>query len=484
MSALTTLPEVIVELDGRVLRAEESQALVQVRVQQRLSVPTLCELSFHSAVGSLAAIEAVRPGAALTVRVLEQEPALFVGQITALEYDYGPTGAQEICLRGYDALHQLRQRQSVQAYRNMTVADLARQFAQADRLAVQVAEDSPVWPTIVQHRQNDLELLVETAAYSGLYLAVREQTLHLFTLAGDGTVVPLHLGEALLEARVEVNADAVAGNVVAGGWNPLQVTNFSESATQARSGRHIGIQIGGSGIAALVNEAMPTRAHALALAQAELDYQQGCAVTLWGVAAGNTALQPGIPVEISGIAAHLTGQYVLTAATHLIDGEVGFVTEVNTLPPALHRRPQSTVATFGVVTQVDDPDHLGRVQVRLSAFQDVETDWLGVLMPAAGANKGLIALPNVGDTVLVLLTHENPGQGIVLGGLYGEQRPPDSGVTRNNVRRQTWVTPNGQRIQLDDDRNLIRIENGSGSYIELSRGDVIIAGQAIDFRRS
>ena len=226
------------------------------------------------------------------------------------------------------------------------------------------------------------------------------------------------------------------------------------------------------------------RRHASALAQADLDQRQARSLSLWAVAVGNPTLQPGIPIQIRGVANHLAGQYVLTETTHLIDGEVGFVTEVSTAPPMIRPRPRGSVATLGIVVQVNDSEDLGRIRVRLPSFQDVETGWLAVLLPAAGPNKGFIALPDIDDTVLVLITHENPGQGIVLGGLYGQQRPPDSGVKGNAVRRYTWVTPGGQQVQLDDDRNTIRLENSRGSYIELDGNDVIIAGKAIDLRRS
>lgn len=488
MSILILPPQVVVEVDGVALWEDELQGLVQVRVQQRLSVPTLCELYFHAAVGSLQAVETVLPGVALRVQLVNRTTPLFVGRVTAVEYSYGPAGQQEICLRGYDALHTLRQRQNVQVHLDVTVVDLARRLADSD-ISVQATEEGPRWPMLFQHRQNNLELLAETAAYSGLYLTIREQTLLLLTLAGEGESEQLTWGESLLEARFELNADAVANTVTATGWSPLGVATSHGRADQARSGRRprataSGQSIDGAGVTALLDEAAPTPSHAVALAQAELDQRQARGLSLWAVAAGNPALRPGIPIQIHGVADHLTGHYVVTEATHLIDGEVGFVTEISTLPPPIRTRPRGSVATVGVVIQVGDNEALGRIRVRLPTFQDVESGWLAVLLPAAGANKGFIALPDVGDLVLVLLTHENPGQGIVLGGLYAGERPPDSGVTGEAVRRYTWVTPGGQKIQLDDDRNSIRLENSSGSYIELNRDDVIIAAQAIDLRKS
>ena len=198
MSSLVTLPHLVLEVDGAALGEEALQGLVQVRVQQRLSAPTLCELYFHAGVGPLDAVESLVPGTSIWMRLVNEPTPLFVGQVTAIETIYGPVGQQELCIRGYDALHAMRQRQSVQVHRDVTVADLARKLAGG--MGVQATESGPRWSMLFQHRQNDLELLVETAAYSGLYLTVRDQQLHLITLAGQGTPQPLTLGESLLEA--------------------------------------------------------------------------------------------------------------------------------------------------------------------------------------------------------------------------------------------------------------------------------------------
>jgi uncharacterized protein involved in type VI secretion and phage assembly len=84
----------------------------------------------------------------------------------------------------------------------------------------------------------------------------------------------------------------------------------------------------------------------------------------------------------------------------------------------------------------------------------------------AGAGKGLMALPDVGDQVLVLAIDGDPGRGVVIGGLYGAGGWPDSGIESDAVRRFTLKTPGGQRVLLNDHGELIRMENQHGSFIE------------------
>jgi phage baseplate assembly protein gpV len=325
------------------------------------------------------------------------------------------------------------------------------------------------------------------------------------TLEGIGSPLPLKLGESLLEARVEVNGEPACRSVAAVGWNPLYVETYTGQTGDARVGRDVVAQVppervGGSGERELPDETVQHSSHAEAIAQAELDRRVAYEVTLWGVAEGDPRLRPGTPVQVEGVLDRLAGRYVLTSVTHTIDSRRGFVSELFTVPPPARERARGAVAVLGEVTRVDDPEDLGRIRVSLPVYGDVETEWLHVLCVGAGEDKGLVALPDVGDHVLVLSSRDAPGQGVVLGGLYGMRGPPDSGVEEGAVRRYTLLTRGGHRVQLDDAQQVIRLQDSTGSYVELSPEKVhlcaavdleieapgqavTIRGQSIDFER-
>jgi phage protein D/phage baseplate assembly protein gpV len=508
LSHIQTLAQVSVEVGGAALPAEDCRTLCEVRVRQRLSLPTLCELRFLDPVGGLAEATAVRAGAALRVAVKGHDEPLFVGQVTAVEHVYEPSGGTELRVRGYDRLHQLRKRQPVRAHVGMSLADLMRELAADLGVTVEAAEGGPVWKRLIQHRQSDFDLLVEVAERSGLYFTLRGDVLHVLSLEGVGEYLPLTRGETLFEARIELNGDTACRAVSAIGWDPLRVERHGGRAAAPRTGRGIAAEVspdslGGTGERVLVNETVQDDRQAEALAQGELDARAAREATLWGVAEGDPRLRPGTPVLVRGVALPLAGQYVLTAVDHTLDPAKGFVSEITSEPPARRTRERGTLAALGVVTHVEDPDGLGRVQVSLPTYNDVETDWLGVLIAGAGAGKGMLALPDVGDTVLVLFANGDPAQGIVLGGLYGarEQAEWDWGVEAGAVKRYTFLTPGGQRVRLDDARELVRLENSDGSFIEMSPEkvllhaqrrleidapgqEVVIRGQKIDFERA
>ncbi|MBN9389034.1 MAG: phage baseplate assembly protein V [Chloroflexi bacterium] len=506
MKRIEGLPQVLLFAEGVPLPGDFLSSLSEVRVQQRLSLPAMCELTFCDPPAALTAATLVAVGVKLRVEILGQLVPLFSGQVTAMEFVYGPAGQRELRVRSYDALHTLRKRQTVKAHVQVTPRELAQELVADLGLTVEAAGDGPLWPRLIQHRQTDLELLQQVTGRCGFYLAVREDTLHLLTLEGLGFPLPLVLGDSLLEARIELNADASFSSVEASGWDPSRVEIHRGRATEPRVGRvtlaeTLSSTLGGEGQRELVGENAQDDNHAEGLAQADLDRRVAQEVTLQGVAQGNPGLRPGTKVAVAGVAVSVAGLYVLTSVNHIIDQRTGFISEISTLPPRPSELNPATGAAMGTVTRLDDPDGLGRVCVSLPGYQDVETGWLGVVTIGGGPGKGLVALPDVGDQVLVMLSQGDPAQGIVLGGLYGTNQPPDTGIEEGAVRRYTWQTPGGQRLTLDDNKKIIRLENSEHSYIELnpdktlvhSEADleleapghrVVVRGQKIDFERA
>jgi len=106
--------------------------------------------------------------------------------------------------------------------------------------------------------------------------------------------------------------------------------------------------------------------------------------------------------------------------------------------------------------------------VTIPTLRDIESSWMEVVSVGAGSGKGLVALPDVGDRVLVLLVHGDPAQGIVLGGLYGTDGPYDSGVEGGAIKRYTLQTPGGHRLVFDDEGAKVRFEDTSGGSVELA----------------
>ena len=110
---IQTLPHLAVEIDGTPLALEDARTLWGVRVQQRLSMPTLCELTFLEPADGISKGELFSSGRSIRVKVAASGELLFNGEVTATEHIYEASRGREVRVRGYDVLHRLRKRQPV-----------------------------------------------------------------------------------------------------------------------------------------------------------------------------------------------------------------------------------------------------------------------------------------------------------------------------------------------------------------------------------
>lgn len=473
MIGVINLPELSIEIDGNKLGRDILQNLRELRVHQKLSLPSLCEMILTENDKKLFDTEILVPGAMIKVYVEKSPDPIFSGQITACYYDHGPSQQCQIKVRGYDILHKLRKRRNIKAQSGFTLAQLAHLLVADLGVNVEAIEEGPIFQQAVQFRQSDFELLQEIAERSNLYFILRNNVLFIISLKGLGAPVPLSLGTSLLQASIEVNADPLCRSVTLTGWNPRNAQTTQSKVKKPSVKRAVSEKIsekdfGTDATYFLVDETIQNEEQGIALAQAELDRQAAREVCFWGTAEGDPGLQPGTPIDVNNLSRSFNGHYVLTEVSHVINQIEGYVTKFNTLPPKKHVRQKSTITTIGRVSQVEDPENLGRVCVILSNYGNVETGWCQVVIPGAGKKKGIIALPNVNDQVLVLLINEDPAEAIVLGGVYGNLSPPDSGISKGETVRFTLTTAQGQQISLDDVKKTLRIENNKGSFVELT----------------
>ncbi|GAB3842973.1 hypothetical protein GCM10029963_16890 [Micromonospora andamanensis] len=165
----------------------------------------------------------------------------------------------------------------------------------------------------------------------------------------------------------------------------------------------------------------------------------------------------------------MAGTYVLTEVVHTVDAN-GHLSRFSTMPPPAPRTgsPAPAVVTLGTVTDVTDPDGLGRVRVELPAYGGADAGWLAVLCPGAGRGKGLVALPDPQDSVLVALPGGEPASGVVLGSLFGTVEPYDTGIDDGRARRWSLRTAGGQQVVVDDVARSLRLSTEAGSWLELT----------------
>jgi len=496
MKPVNTIPQLVVAIDSEPLTATAQRALEEIAVREELSQPGMCELFFVSP----PADSLPCPGARISVRLREEEERmLFEGEVSALEYQRRAGGERLVRLRAYDPLQTLRKKRSLRAYQQMSAAGLAREMTSSLGIQVSAGEEGPVWPTLIQHNQTDFDFLRGVARRSGLFHVLRGDTLHLFALDGLEDEVQLQLGDTLLEGSIEINAAFSSGSVTVAAWDVLHAEPHQGETSTARTALEAGRPASNGGQVALANRTAIDDAQATAMAQAELDLRCSRTAVLSGVAEGNAVLHPGVRVKVRGFPDQMPDRFVLTSVVHRISKLHGFISEISTRPHEPEPVPEAAILACGMVSDVRDPENLGRVRLILPAVGGVQTDWLEVVSPGAGHGKGFLYLPSSGDKVAALFAREDYSAGIVLGGLFGADGLDDYGVD-DKVVRFALVTPGGHKLRFDDSRQSLRLESAAGSYVEFtpekvslhSACDMEIAApgktmtfgaQAIDFRR-
>lgn len=155
----------------------------------------------------------------------------------------------------------------------------------------------------------------------------------------------------------------------------------------------------------------------------------------------------------------------------------------------------------GLVTDVDDPQQLGRVKLKFPWFDpEMESEWCRVRQFYAGNDYGAFFIPEVGDEVLVAFIHGDMRLPIILGGLYnGKDKPPSfrQGTTKdeklirtkgNNEilmvdssgdKRIRIKTEAGQTIELEDPGNKITIKTATGQSVIIEPGKITLEAATI-----
>lgn len=153
---------------------------------------------------------------------------------------------------------------------------------------------------------------------------------------------------------------------------------------------------------------------------------------------------------------HYTGSFESIAA------DTGFLPKPEfTLPVA-----QPQIAT---VISNTDPEGQGRVQVRFDWQMNDTTHFVRVMSPDAGGtdqitqNRGYVAIPEVGDQVMVNFVHSHPDRPFVMGGMFHGGIGLGGGADN---RVKSIQTRSGHRIVFTEDESII-ITDKSGNEIHL-----------------
>ncbi|CAH0233698.1 MULTISPECIES: phage baseplate assembly protein V [unclassified Chryseobacterium] len=163
------------------------------------------------------------------------------------------------------------------------------------------------------------------------------------------------------------------------------------------------------------------------------------------------------------------GRY--TGRFEAIASDTGFIPKPDFIVPIA----QPQIAT---VISNTDPLEQGRVTVRFDWQLHDTTNFIRMMAPDAGGtdqitqNRGYVAVPEVGDQVMVGFVHNHPDRPFVMGGMFHGGTAMGGGV---NNHLKSIQTRSGIRILMNDAEGSVNIIDPSGNnYFMDGKGNIVV----------
>lgn len=407
---------------------------------------------------------------------------LIKGEIAALEPDFSTQGATSLLVRGYNKAHRLHRGKKSRTFLKQTDSDIAKKIAGEVGLSAQVDATSVRYDYVIQSNQTNMEFLQSRAGRLGYQVFATENKLYFKKgEANLGSGPELVFAEGLRSFQPILAATHQVDKIKVMGWDAKQKQVISSEASPNRNMNQGGLNKTGGDTAksafgaaetVVVNEPLSTSDEAKALAQGLADDLSSQFIQAEGVCFGHPQVRAGYTITIKGVGNRFSGKYFVTSATHRLNAQ-GYETHFsisgrhpNTISHLLgvdhssgggtnlNGRSQSAGVAPALVTNNKDPENLGRVKVKIPWLGDqIESDWVRVVSPGAGKERGFSSTPEVDDEVLLAFEHGDVHRPYVLGGLWNSKDKP--------------ATPNNQAVGGDGKVNQRMIRSRTGHIIML-----------------
>ncbi len=207
-------------------------------------------------------------------------------------------------------------------------------------------------------------------------------------------------------------------------------------------------------------------------------------------------IKPGFTLIVDGYESQFNQQYLVTSVLHDFSEGVfstylqfgmhhqSFESKYQLVKQDKHSK---GLINAIVVALENDPDNLSRILVSVPLWnQTAENIWARYMSPYAGNEYGMIWLPEIGDEVLLGFIGDNYDMPIVMGGMYSPANPPfetfkddnfKKGLQTKKGMKWSWddekgiheiSTPNGNKILMSEEDNLISIEDANQNIVLLN----------------
>ena len=410
--------------------------------------------------------------------------ALFQGEITALEPEYDAQSVTTFVVRGYAKTNRLHLGRHSRTFTNQSDSDIVRTIAQEVGLTPEVDKTEVKYAYVLQQNQTNMEFLTVRAERIGYQVYTSGDKLYFKKSDAErSAAVTLKFGDALRSFRPRATMAHQATKVQVRSWDgERKIAIKGEAQLNAKLNQATLGKTGGEQVRAALHMDAPTVIvdtpvtsveEANALAQGLANDLSRSFVEAEGVSFGNPQLKAGMVVTLTGLGQRFSGNYFVTTARHVYSAagyHVAFTVsgrQPQTIQQLLTGRNQAARqrqgrvqgVVIGLVTNLNDPENIGRVKVKFPWMADdagveIESAWAKVVAPMAGKERGFFCLPEIDDEVLVAFEHGDVNRPYIVGALWSKRdQPPvsqNTAVQGGRVMQRLLRTRAGHEILLDD----------------------------------
>lgn len=473
-----------IKVDNYPIPDEVHRDLAFARVEQSVTLPERFDIQFYDPLfvnfdrnlfklGSKVEI-AFRAGNSFTT--------VTKGYITSVTIDVGRDTVDRLAVSGFDGSFKMTLEPHSQTFVKMSPDDVVKKIAAAHGLKTDVQKVPFQYEHVMQYNETDYDFLHGLAERIGYRVWVSDEVLHFREFPTTrGSTKRLEMGEELLKLSVRMSAAGRVDTAEARAWDIDKVTPLFASVADPGRATYAGNKLldlvekdmknGFKKVETTIGHVpLDDKPQAEALAESIVRTGRAGQVVLKGEAIGSPDIVAGGKVEISGAGNSISGDYVLTSAEHVYGANISYVTRFTSgerqpsglvdLLGGARRSPGNDYSPWGQlsiaqVTNLKDPENLGRVKVKFGSLKkEEESGWARLLSLGAGKGAGLLVMPEVGDTVLVGFEFGDPQHPIVLGGVLNKKDDPpkmfNDHLDDGAVKKRSWTSRLGHSVELFD----------------------------------
>ncbi len=469
-----TLTNFSIKLNGSDISKQISHDLILLEVQQNLYLPAMFIVALHAVDMGFPPGARFKVGDEVTIGFEDTSGTaqkLIVGEVTSIELEAEVVNLSTLTVRGYDRLHRLQRGRLTRSFLQMKDSDILSKMAGEGGMSGE-GTTSEVHEYLLQNNETNLEFLQRRAARLGMEIVVDDKKLKLREKKPPPPVA-VSWGKDLQRFNIRQSSHSDIDEVLVRGWDAKLKKELVGTASKAATHKF------GSSKISVAYQTVDTQGDAKKIAEAVLTEMKSRMLQAQFLTLGNPHLGVGQNLKAAGIGDQFgTNEFYITSCTHRYDLVSGYTTycEANgrdansyaELVGSEARQPEKVPGlVVGIVTNLKDPDNMGRVKVKypvlpLNEGKEIESDWARLVMPMSGNGSGFFFLPEVNDEVIVYFENGDITRPYVLGSVWNSKDKTPKQQSElvggdGKVKERLLKTTSGHILSFDDSADAPKI---------------------------